>query len=274
MMKLLPPRTLVLAALVLNPVRNADAVITGQDPEDPGAGNAALEEILAASGMRFDAEAGIVSIPAAVLVTEDLLEYLLVGPRGAAHESLFVTEVRPSVLNAALLLLGVEQGRNASSEPIENHEADGETHRVLLPEGDGFYLYAAWREGEETYFFRVEDLLSNLATGRSMRRHRWVFVGSRFHAPRAGESEVFVADVEQNLVNVSFFFQGNTLLTAALPECIEQTIWAANPWLLPPRETSVELLFTRRRLDRLPEGWREGLPEYTRRDPDDGSDDR
>jgi len=214
-----------------------------------------LRESLAAAGLDLDLEQGLLALPARVLVRNDLLEYLLVGPRGATHESLFLTEVRPSILNAALLALGLEPGTNSR---IEDHD-DGAV--VLPPAGDGVYLYVAWREGEETYLFRVEDLLSNLATGRAMRRHRWVFLGSRFAAPGPEEPEAFVADLEENLVNIAFFFQGNTLLTAALEECVEQTIWAANAWLVPPRDQEVRLVFARERLQRLPAAWADRLPE-------------
>ena len=105
-----------------------------------------------------------------------------------------------------------------------------------------------------------DDLVSNLQTGRSMRRHRWVYLGSRFKSPRAGEPEVFVADLEQNLINIAFFYQGNTLLTASLVECREQTIWLANGWLVPPRGAPLELIFAREPIDRLPEAWAEALP--------------
>jgi len=233
-----------------------------QDPE--AAARAELVKALEPEGILLDLDLGAVSIPASVLVRDDLLEYLLVGPNGASHESLFLTEVRPSLLNAALLALGVEPGTNARWEPIEG--AEGE-HRALPPEGDGFLLYLAWREGEEVYFYRVDDLLSNLATGRSMRRHRWVFLGSRFKAMREGEPEQFVADLEGNLVNISFFFQGNTLLTSALPECLEQTIWVANPWLLPPRDSAVQFVFARRPLNDLPAAWKERLPEVVAAEP-------
>ncbi len=231
-----------------------------------------LLEELAKEGVQVDLERGIAAIPAAVLVREDLLEYLLVGPRGATHESLFITEVRPSVLNAALLLLGVEPGWNARWESAGTAAVE---HRVLPPEGDGFLLYAAWREGDEIYFFRIEDLVANLASGQSMRRHRWVYLGSRLQSPASGEPEVFVADLEQNLINLAFFYQGNTLVTAALPECVEQTIWVANAWLVPPREAPVELLFARTALERLPEGWEKALPKVEPRqgtitEPEDG----
>jgi len=216
-----------------------------QQGGDAGA-RAELQSALEKEGIGLDLERGIVSVPAKVLVREELLEYLLVGPNGATHESLFLTESRPSLVNAALLLLGVEPGRNAHWEEREGGDSQGPLRkRADPPQGDGFLLYAGWREAGESFFFRVEDLLANYETGRSLRRHRWVFLGSRFATLHEGGPEVFMADVEGNLINLSFFFQGNTLLTAALEECVEQTIWAANAWLVPPRGQPVLLFFSR-----------------------------
>ncbi len=263
---ILLPGLLVLALLSRsNPERPAPGEATAQDDEP----EVSLVESLAASDVRLDVERGMVSIPARVLVRRDLLEYLLVNSRGATHESMFVTEVVPSMLNVGLLATGVDRGANARFEPLEPAppEEEGRDGRpaveVVPPSGDGFLLYAAWREGEETYLYRVDDLISNLTTGRSMRRHRWVYLGSRFAVLRGGEEEKFVADLEGNLINISFFYQGNTLLTAALPQCVEQTIWVANSWLLPPFEAPVSLIFSREKIDRLSEDWEASLPVVT-----------
>lgn len=228
----------------------------------PAQGDDALGQALAKEGLRLDRQAGVLALPAQVLIKNDLLEYLLVGPNGAAHESLFLTGVRPSLVNAALLVLGVEPGTNAKLVETGALDPRGRPERrVEAPTGDGFYLYAAWREAGETYFFRIEDLVRNLASGRSLRRHRWVYLGSRFQALKKDAPESFLADVEGNLVNLCFFFQGNTLLTAAPEECYQQTIWAANEWLLPERGQPVSLLFARAPLAALPAGWEGALPE-------------
>ncbi len=260
-----PPRPSppFLAALVLAGAL-APAPARAQDPaEEPAeeAARALLEDALGAEGIRLDLERGLASVPARVLVVGDLLEYLLVGPRGATHESLFVTDATPSLLNAALLALGVEPGENAHWVEVEPATEDRPpVFEARPPSGDGFLLHVAWREADETYLYRVDDLVSNLDTGRSLRRHRWVFLGSRFRAPRAGEPEAFVADLEQNLVNLTFFYQGNTLVTASLPECEEQTIWVANHWILPPRDQPVWLVFARAPLTSLPADWERSLP--------------
>lgn len=272
----------------------AAALLVASAAQDPAARNSggkaaapassgeaqAVERAFLEHDIHLDLARGTGWIPVRIDVREDLLEYLLVNPKGAAHESLFTTEVVPSRLNAALLALGVSPGVNAkwrSKEPppTEQEIQDGAAPYVVdPPTGDGFCMYAGWREGGETHFHRVDDLLRNLETGRSMRRHAWVFLGSRVVRMRArdasakdgapkesGTREVFAADVEGNLVNIAFFEEGNTLLTAALPECLKQTIWLANGWLLPQRGAPVALLFSRRPLEAPPEGMAAGFPE-------------
>jgi hypothetical protein len=227
----------------------------------------AQDELAAAlqkEGIVLYREAGVLSIPVQVQIKSELLEYVLVGPNGAAHESLFLTRVRPSVLNTALLLLGVEPGHNAHFENRAGTDELGRPNvQIYPPEGDGFYLYAAWREGEELYFFRVEDLVRNLDNGRSLARQRWVYLGSRFAALKAGAPETFLADAEGNLINLAYFFQGNTLLTAVPEECFSQTIWAANEWLLPAQGEGLRLYFARKPLTQLEPAWLAELPRVS-----------
>lgn len=220
---------------------------------------AKLRDVFAAEGIHLDIARGLASVPAEVLVRGDLLEYLVVNPRGAVHESAFLTSVAASRINAALLALGVEPGRNASWKrrdppPTLEEMRDGvPAFDVTPPSGDGFYVYVAWKLDGETYFHRMEDLILDLRTGATMRRHRWVYLGSRMLKLRGDENqEAFAADLEGNLISIAYFEQGNTLLTGALPECVDQTIWQSNFWLLPERESAVELVFARERLTQCP----------------------
>ncbi len=229
------------------------------EDQKPAALPAELTRAFAAQGIHLDVEKGLITIPATVLVREDLLEYVLVNPTGQAHESMFATDVVPSVLNVALLALGVKPGKNAAwvlrdPKPSEAEVRDGVSAYVVVPPtGDGFFFYAAWKTGDETYFYRVEDLLLDRSTGQTMRRHKWVYLGSRMVKPRSDKSdEAFAADLEGNLINVALFEQGNTIFTAALLECLKQTIWMTNFWLVPPRDSRVELIFSREKLVTLP----------------------
>lgn len=221
-----------------------------------------LTAAFAAGGIELEPTAGYLSIEAAVATRDDLLEFLLVGTAGSAYESLLVTSVDATLLNAAMLALGVEQGTNARWVPIEG-EATGDATAgpgelgarppgfdVLPPEGPGFFVYVGWREGDEDFFYRAEDLVADLDRTRTLRRHRWVYLGSRMVETRDGE--VFVAAEEQNYINIAWFSEGNSLLTSARPECERQDIWVGNPWLVPEPGTELRVFFSREPLTRVP----------------------
>jgi hypothetical protein len=235
-----------------------------------------LERAFREQGIRLDVEARACAVPAQVCIREDLLEYLVVGPAGAAHEALLSTEVTPSLLNTALMALGVEPGENAqwvevNPQPTAEEVAAGaSTHEVIAPQGDGLYLYVAWREGEERFLYRIEDLVGNLETRRSLRRHPFVYLGSRMVRPNPDEEEIFAADWEGNLIALSFFQAGNTVLTASVKECVSQTIFLPNTWLLPESRSEVMLVFSRERLVELPSSLGDALPVHA---PSAGEDD-
>jgi hypothetical protein len=193
-----------------------------------------------------------------------------VGAAGATHESMYSTAVPASVTNTALLLLGLHPGRNATwraKDPRPSEEemrAGVAPYEVTLPEGDALELHVAWRQNDELFFYRVEDLLRNLLSGASMQRHRWVYLGSKLLPPdprKKDSKELFAADVYQNQINISYFSEAYTLLTAALPECVEQTIWLPNAWLVPQRGAQVAFFFSRGHLDAIPPSLAVGLPQ-------------
>ncbi len=267
--------------LSLSLVAVAHGVLSDQDAEgrEDDAQDVALEQLERAfreQGVRIDIQARACAVPAQVCIREDLLEYLVVGSAGAAHEALLSTEVTPSLLNTALVALGVEPGQNAQWVELDPPPGPDEvaagapTHEVIPPHGDAFYLYVAWREGEERFLYRMEDLVGNLDTRRSLRRHPFVYLGSRMVRPDPDGEEVFAADWEGNLIALSFFQQGNTVLTASVPECVSQTIFLPNTWLLPASRSQVMLVFSRERLTELPSSLGDVLPVHA---PSAGEDD-
>src|SRR5262249_13063388 len=74
----------------------------------------AMQQQFAAEGIAVDPKARTVTIKAVMNQPPDPIEYLLIHKRGKRHEALFITGSKPSVLNAALLLLGLQPGKNAS----------------------------------------------------------------------------------------------------------------------------------------------------------------
>ncbi|MFT7670711.1 MAG: hypothetical protein ACI8X5_003422 [Planctomycetota bacterium] len=256
------------ALLVSIPLLAASAHQDSQGPLQPVTKE--LEAAFAEQGIQLNLDQGLCAIPAQVCVREELLEYVLVASFGASHESLFATGVRPTVFNAALVTLGATKGTNVQwidKDPMPTEEEirnGASTHDVLPPTGEGFYVYVAWVEDGETYFFRLEDLITNIERGRSMRRHAWVYLGSRMIEAEPGEPEVLVAEMEGNLVNLSYFRAGNTIFTAALPDCVYQTIWVPNAPLIPEQGSEVTMVFSRQKLRGLPVALADGLAEVVK----------
>ena len=58
--------------------------------------------------LRIDKTKNSIAFPAKINMAKDLVEYLLVSPNGPTHESLFVTELQPTGLHLAMLLLGAK----------------------------------------------------------------------------------------------------------------------------------------------------------------------
>ena len=250
-------------ALLATPIVAAllwSSVVSVQDPAPVSDEIAAqARAAFAAEGILLDLQHQMASVPAEVLVRGELLEYLVVNPRGAVHESAFLTGVSASRINAAMLALGAQPGQNArwkrrDPPPTPEELREGApAYDVELPKGDGFYLYVAWKLDGETVFHRMEDLILDLRSGATMRRHQWVYLGSRMLRMRPDrDEEAFAAELEGNLINIAFFEQGNTLLTGALPECEDQTSWQSNFWLLPDRGSPVEIVFSREKLVTCP----------------------
>jgi hypothetical protein len=238
-------------------------------PALPGAAEEAaeVEREFAKAGIRVDRAAGALSFAASIQVRDDLLEYLLVNPHGAVHEALFVTNVPADWLNVAFLALGLQRGQNVEyvqKDPQPSPEelrAGTRAFDIVPPRGDGVHLYATWREGDEVFFYRIEDLVRDLDRGRTMRRHTWVYLGSRFiESRRSGGEQLFAAKAEGNLACISFFSPGNTLLTAALPECVAQSSWLPNSWLLPPVGSEVLLIASRVALLTPPQTMESAVP--------------
>lgn len=252
---------LCLLALVASPALLARA----QEPPPPGPADpsrAALLGQLESQGMRVDLERGLIEIDAEVCQIYEPLEYLLiVQPRGKDHEALFAAHgLSAAALNAAMLLLGVEPGRNGQLVPRDppptraEYEAGVPDYTVENASGDGFYLYVGWERQRDDgtldrYFCRAEDLILNVRSERTYRRGRWVYLGSRFIKPHKDAPEMFAADAEGNLISLVYFPYANHLLTGADPEADNQYVWYPNTYQLPPIGHPVRFLFSREPLE-------------------------
>lgn len=275
---LLAAATLGLAALAPNAefgsVRNDHAPANSkpgqQEPaqQEPAVQDDALRAKITAelksAGVRIDLDRQLIEIDATIQQNREPLEYLLVTEKGKDHEALLrCSGVSAEALNTAMLLMGVERGKNYEMRELdppptrEEFEAGAPMFEVDPASGDGFYLYVSWQEEDldgvmRTRFHRAEDLVVNVQEERTYKRGRWIYLGSRFIKPHKDAKEYFAAEGEGNLISVVYFKPANHLATGADPAAENQYIWYPNIFLMPEIGSSVRMLFSRTELDQAP----------------------
>ncbi|MEZ5964731.1 MAG: YdjY domain-containing protein [Planctomycetota bacterium] len=214
---------------------------TAPDPK------ADLHAAFARSGIEVDLEHKRLTVRAKVSRPADLLEYVLITRVGKAHEALLVTEASPSVLNAALLALGLTPGTNVTYKekdppPSEEEVRAGVDWLVITPPtGPQVWFTVAWKDDDAAkHECPLEDLLMDLDTGEGVADAEWIYIGGRMAAPYRGEAPVFIADLEGNLVSSCYLDPGNHLVTLRHARARSDQNW----WMTeacPPPGTAVAL---------------------------------
>jgi len=165
------------------------------------------------------------------------LEWLVCTPDTKEHESLVVTTVRPSLVHAALLSLGLEPGAPGSWEWRE-------TTIVPRPPTGACVRVLARRQGgvEEP----LASWVSDRRTGRSLVDHfpaeGFVFAGSRT-VERQGQVS-YRADRDGGVVGLACFSSELIAFTRLVnPDAsLEEPVWIADPARVPPRMTPVTII--------------------------------
>ena len=93
-----------------------------------------------------------------------------------------------------------------------------------------------------------------------MRRHGLVWLARGWSSPSAGRARALRGQGDGNLMCVSFFSQGDTLPTTAIPECVSQTAWIPNGWPMPEPGAPVLLIASLTPLERVPDSLRNAPP--------------
>lgn len=157
------------------------------------------------------------------------LEQFVCVPNSKEHESLLVTEARPSHIHAALLLLGLEPGSPATFAPDGSGiDATGPEVRIQFRYEGGVVSPVAWTK--------------HIDTGDPMPERDWVFAGSTMKSTRMGE--VYEADAAGTVIGLASF-GGETL---SWPEYLSDLMetgdleWLARTNAMPPAETPVTIV--------------------------------
>lgn len=175
------------------------------------AGTGAFDKKMEAEGIVIDRAAGLIAFRGKFSSPKQPLEYLITAPKGSHYESLISIEVRPSYLAAALISMGVEQGkppvRKAKAvKPTDEELQRGATVYDVEPgSGGGVYIYVEWNDSRGFHRNRLEDLIFERPEGQTLANGKFIFANSMMVPvnPKS-ETTAYEADLTGNFCTCGF----------------------------------------------------------------------
>jgi len=202
-------------------VEAAEAPEAPETPEaaEPPAGVAAGEEespskdpstTLTFPGFTVDRESREVRMDATACLDSGILEYLVCLPETFEHEAIFVTDAKPELLHAALLLIGMKP----SPQPPGLEELWW--GRALKRADSRVRIEVEWEVAEEVHRVNIADMLTNREFGDDSMfggeppddeeieevQDAWVFTGSFMHTNKKTGERFYAANAGGVLVGI------------------------------------------------------------------------
>jgi hypothetical protein len=219
----------------------AAAVAFGQKPADFKAPKEVAPGVFEVGAIKFDKNTRSVSIPAKVNMVDGLVEYLMVTPQGAVHESVLVSEAQPQEVHMAMLILGAKgMAQDKSGKAPERIDAEYLARAPKLT-GDKLTLTATWQDKD--------------GTSRTVPVEKWIV--RRVLVPKKPAKTV-VAEEGPWLYTGSYFFENHFLAqnegvfasVVTYPSALinnprhganDDHMWFVNKDTIPPKDTPVTL---------------------------------
>lgn len=197
-----------------------------------------LAAAVASAGQKLavDEKARTVTVPATVAKQgiygqlKGAIEYILVSRGGKEYETVFVTDVPPADIHAALLKLGLTAGKPA---------ADG-----APPQGKPVRITAEFQADAKTVRRAADEFVLRTGTGKPLEPGDWVFTGSAIGFDPASNTNVLQASVTRSVVGLHYN-DASPLVQNPRPEAKQENIYTANAKALPKPGTPVRLVFQR-----------------------------
>jgi hypothetical protein len=186
--------------------------------------------------IRLDQKARTATFPGVLNMNDGNLEYLIVTEQGNTHESLLVSDVTPSDLHFAMLLLGAK-GSGAQSGDLPPSQIDSKYLKTAPKlKGDDVDITVHWKVGDTEKSAPVEEWLFNTETKKPVTRGPWTYNGSTFNEGH------FLAQIEG--AHAALVTYPAALINNPRKGNDNDQIWAVNTKAVPPVKTPVEITIT------------------------------
>ncbi|MCC6670772.1 MAG: hypothetical protein IT458_06920 [Planctomycetes bacterium] len=237
-----------LPLLLLSSALLAQQTTAPRPAEGPGTRPQDLVAQLAKSKVQVDLERATVSIPVRMNAPQNPIEFVLIHRMGKRHEAVLVTDVKASLIQGGLLLLGFREGRNATYKekdpPPSREEIEKGADPLVVEPPKGMPVWFTVKytdDAGKAHELAVEDLIVDLTTQRPLEDAQWIYLGGRMAPLYRNEPPVFVADYEGNLVSSIYFGSANHLVTIAHERAREDENFWIDEKVCPPPGTEMTL---------------------------------
>jgi len=167
-----------------------------------------------------------ITMPGKVNMVSGIIEFLACNEMGRTHESLLILDIEPIHLQLSLITLGLKPGHNL------RYQGD-----PRIPKGDEIKIWVEWEIAGKKEKHRAEELVLNRELKKPMQKTNWVFTGSRVvnNTFTAQRTKSIIATMRDPDSIINHPLQGGTNTV---------DYYHANPDVLPPRGTEVEVTIT------------------------------
>jgi hypothetical protein len=172
--------------------------------------------------VRIDQNTRQVSFPTKVNLRDVLIEYAIVGRIGKLHESLLSTDVPPTHIHIAMLLLGTKDMRPKSEEK-------------RLPPGQPIDILISWKNEGLSKSGRIEDWIIVEKDKKPISKGMWVYSGARI------DNGYFTANTDESIVGI--ILDIDALANNPRTGNENDEIWFPNESEIPPIGTDVTVTF-------------------------------
>lgn len=182
-------------------------------------------------GVDYQPDRGLIAMEAAFVQPTRVLEFVAVGSGGNAYEALLVVNAKASALKRALEMMGVSEAPDPPFDPAQ------------LTKGSGVYVYVTWAARKTP--IRIEKLIRNTTTGKTLAPTPFVFTASRsFIDPRTWD-EHLAADIHKNVIALTWNYASDCVLSCPDPAAESHHVWMPDTELVPAPPTPATIFVTR-----------------------------
>lgn len=184
----------------------------------------ANDDLYKIANITINKEKREIIFPAEFNMEKGMIELILCGKHGKLHESVLKTDIVPSHLQVALLLLGFGCKQNSDYQD-----------KGKIPKSDSLLIFAEWIDSLNNIVnVRIEQLAYNLIRKKEMMETHWIFQGSMFVEGH------FMADIEESIITT--YHDPYSIIDNPLETRNDDMLYSVNSRIVPSKGTKAKII--------------------------------